>query len=176
MLRMTAGRERSQQPLIVELVPSHPGWVDALQGGPLLGGRGGQRGPVGRGSEVEAGVLDDLLGGRTGQEGLDGQAALAALKDAQRGDYPIDVPGRGDEIESLDEDPPRVLGPPEDDPAGRRHDHRRAAAARQADLWMGMVADDRDVRAAFGVDLDRTEEDGVNRTAGAQIVEVFVAD
>ena len=95
------------------------------------GGVTGVSGPTAIGKPV---AVRNASGDTPGWIDSTTKLAVPPGEDAERGDDTIDVAGRGDEVEPLDEGPRVVLGPPEDDPLGRRHQRRAAGAAGQADF------------------------------------------
>ena len=137
------------------------------------GGVTGVSGPTATANPV---AVPERFRRHAGMQALDLEPALAAGEDAERRHHPVDVAGRRDEIEVLDECPRIVLGPPEDDAARRRHQHRAPGAARETHRWMLVRTDGAEVDPALSVDLHTAQERDVEPAARREVEEIGQRD
>src|SRR5215211_3877765 len=162
----------SRAPGSCELAADHPFRINDSQDCQLFIRRRQRYRSIGADLNLELGGVPESVRRHAGVYALDLQPWTATGEDAKRRDHPVDVSGRRDEIKALDEGPPIVLRPPEDDAARRRHQHRAARTARETHRWMFVRANGAEVGPPLGIDLDTAQERDVESAACGQIEEV----
>src|SRR5688500_1602365 len=155
-----------------ELAADHAVGIDGSQHRELFRRRRGRYRRRGSDGDDEPGGVAERFRRHAGMQALDLEPAVVASEDAERRDHSVDVSSRRDEIESLDERPPIVLRPPEDDAARRRHQHRAPGAARKTHCWMLVRADGAEVDPTLSVDLDTTQKRDVEPAACREVEEI----
>src|SRR5215217_5934427 len=162
----------SRAPGSYELAADHPVRINGSQDCQLFGRRRQRYRSIGADRDREPGGVPESVRRHARVYALDLQPWAAAGEDAKRRDHPVHVSGRRDEIEALDEGPPIVLRPPEDDAARRRHQHRAPGATGEAHYWMLVRANGAEVDPPLSVDLGTAQERDVEPAACGQIEEI----